>query len=70
MFRIGIPELIILFIIACIITIPFGITGSILAGVRGRSKVGWFALSAVCPIFIILVVCLKDAKKDNVFSMD
>ena len=64
MFGIGPAEFIIIFsLLALFLLIPSGITGAVLAGVRGRNKIGWFLLCVICPLFIVLIICLGDNKK-------
>ena len=41
-----------------IISVVFGVVGSILAQKKGRSQILWFALCAVVPLLVIAVLML------------
>jgi hypothetical protein len=62
MFGIGVPELIIIFIISSIGLVP-GIAGAYIAGMKGRSKLGWFFICAICPLCIIAIIFLPPVKE-------
>ena len=59
MFGIGVPELIIILII---LGIP-GTIGALLAKSKGRSAVGWFFLSAIFCLSILVVILLPPIKE-------
>ena len=62
MFGIGLPELIIILLPLSIFLGP-GIVGAFVAGSKGRSKLGWFVICAVCPFCIIIIILLSPAKE-------
>lgn len=62
MYGIGYPELIIILIMLIILGIP-GTIGARLAKSKGRSAVGWFILSALFWLPILVVLFLPPVKE-------
>jgi hypothetical protein len=63
MFGIGSFELIIILIIMLLIWFVPGIIGAYIAGMKGRSKLGWFFICAIFPLCIIAIIFLPPAKE-------
>ena len=58
MFGIGIPEVILL----SFFIIP-GIVGAVIAGNKGRSRLGWFVLCACIPLLILIPIFISPLKE-------
>jgi len=52
-----IPE-VIFFILVLVVALLLGIVGAWLAEDKGRSRLGWFVLCTICPLFIIPIALL------------
>lgn len=63
MFDIGLTELIIIVFIIFLVCFVPGIIGAYIAGIKGRSKLGWFVICAIFPLCIIAIIFIPPAKE-------
>ena len=50
-------------LVAILVGLVIGICAAILAGKKNRSQFGWFVLASLCPLLILILLCLSDFPK-------